>query len=99
MQDIVKPVALPVENATIIGPEDNNIPSGSHRIKKVDPKELQKEALMKNAMKILGTPGDSYQIFGDYIADQLRTMAEKKQKRLKLLIQKAVILVEEEPEN
>ena len=58
---------------------------------------LQKDALMSNAMKILGTPRDSHQIFGDYIADQLRNMTEAKQKRFKLMIQKAIVVVAEEP--
>lgn len=71
-------------------------PSGSYRKK---PKlDLQKDTIIGNAMKILGTLADSHQIFADYIADQLRNMTEAKQRRLKLLIQKAIIAVEEEPE-
>lgn len=76
-------------------PEAGVPPSGSYRKKKAS---LQKDTLLNNAMKILGTPADSLQIFGDYIADQLRNMTEVKQKRLRLLIQKAIVAVEEEPE-
>lgn len=41
---------------------------------------------------------DSFQIFADYVADQMRNMTETKQKRLKLMIQKAIIELEEEPD-
>lgn len=72
------------------------LPSGSYRKKRAQPKSSEKETIMDNAMKILGTPADSHQIFGDYVADQLRYMTEPKQKKLKLLIQKAIIAVEEQ---
>lgn len=74
-------------------------PSGSYRKKRSEPTpNIQKEILLSNATKILGTPADSHQIFADYVADQMRNMVEGKQKRLKLMIQKAIIEVEEEPD-
>lgn len=69
--------------------------SGSYRKKT---KKLQNDAMMKSAMKILSTPVDSFQIFGDFVADQMRGMNENKRKRLKLIIQKAIIELEEEPD-
>lgn len=59
---------------------------------------MQKENLLKNAMKVLSEPSDSCQIFGDYVADQMRSMIEKKRKKLKLIIQKAIIELEEQDE-
>lgn len=41
---------------------------------------------------------DTHQIFADFVADQLRNTTTDKQKRLKLLIQKAIISIEESPE-
>lgn len=75
-----------------------DVGSGSYRRKKATKSKdtLQKETLLSNAMNILGSPTDSHQIFGDYVADQMRNMTVDKQKRLKLLIQKAIIQVEEE---
>ena len=66
-------------------------PKQSYRKKKEESK-FQKDALMANAMKILEAPADSQQIFGDFIAEELRCMLEEKQKRLKLLIQYRLLL-------
>lgn len=50
-------------------------------------------------MKVLSTPSDSHQIFGDYVADALRNMTEFKSKKLKITIQKAIVKMQEEPDD
>lgn len=61
---------------------------------------LQREALLNAAIDTMKRPTDTFQVFGDFVADQLCQLPPEKQKKLQLMIQRNILLVcEEEQEN
>lgn len=58
--------------------------------------ETQHDNLLKKAADLLNTPADEFQIFGDFVANELRNLNSRDyQRQLKLQIQRAIITFSE----
>lgn len=57
---------------------------------------LQREAMMNMAVQVMNRPQDSCQIFGDFVADQLRRLKIDKREKLERAIQRTILNITEE---
>lgn len=55
------------------------------------PYSLQRKAILNRAFEVLQTKSDSAQIFGDFVADQLRQLDDAKSKQLQRIIQREIL--------
>lgn len=67
------------------------------RVKRKDNSQLKEDDLLNKAMKIIDKPADEFQIFGDFVACELRNLQNREnQQRLKRMIQRAILEVAEQ---
>lgn len=77
---------------------DENIQSVPRkRQKKNNSEKDEHDVVLENALQIMQKPSDEYQIFGDFVASELRGLRKSGSKRkLKRLIQQAILKVTDE---
>lgn len=67
------------------------------RPKKTNSEKDEHDVVLENALQIMQKPSDEYQIFGDFVASELRGLRKAGSKRkLKRLIQQAILKVTDE---
>lgn len=64
--------------------------------KKRNCRTTEDDAILAKAIKVMDRPIDNFQIFGDYVASELRSLrSEQLQRKLKRMIQKAILEISE----
>ncbi|XP_050294292.1 uncharacterized protein LOC126734639 [Anthonomus grandis grandis] len=59
-------------------------------------KVTEEDAMLANAVKVMNRPSDNWQILGDYVASELRSLcSEQRQLRLKKMIQRDILTISE----
>lgn len=70
------------------------VPAPRKRPKKANSEKDEHDVELQNALNIIQKPCDEYQIFGDFVASELRGLTKPGSKRkLKRLIQQAILQV------